>query len=268
MSGSVFHNAPEPGGLSSFSHAAVAGDTIYVSGTFGTLGDTLGPRSGRNGRGDDSGPGQYREDSPLRGSRTHRRGEGQRLPTRYEHVPGNEPRLFGGVRRARPGPHHGWRSRSGARWSRRDRLRRLPANGRVARPETVGRLSECDGNVARLPLDGAPHRRILDVGSRFTGEQGIDGGAQVLTGYGHIGTRSGRIQPTAIGQCHVGSEQEEVRRAGRRIGAGRVLRFVEEHRERVAKLPALPGRVPREHPGGRPMTSLEPTATIAAPVFS
>lgn len=41
MSGAVFHNAPEPGGLSTFSHAGVAGDTIYVSGTFGTLGSTL-----------------------------------------------------------------------------------------------------------------------------------------------------------------------------------------------------------------------------------
>ena len=36
-----FHNASEPGRLPTFSHAAVAGDTIYVSGTLGTLDETV-----------------------------------------------------------------------------------------------------------------------------------------------------------------------------------------------------------------------------------
>lgn len=41
MPGPSFHNAETPGRLPVFSHAAVAGDTIYVSGTFGTVGDTM-----------------------------------------------------------------------------------------------------------------------------------------------------------------------------------------------------------------------------------
>ena len=41
MAGAEFHNVPEPGRLPIFSHAAVAGDTIYVSGTLGTVDDTF-----------------------------------------------------------------------------------------------------------------------------------------------------------------------------------------------------------------------------------
>ena len=41
MSQAQFHNASEPGRLPTFSHAAVAGDTIYVSGTLGTLDETV-----------------------------------------------------------------------------------------------------------------------------------------------------------------------------------------------------------------------------------
>ena len=44
-----FHNASEPGRLPTFSHAAVAGDRIYVSGTLGTLDATVDLAPGGTG---------------------------------------------------------------------------------------------------------------------------------------------------------------------------------------------------------------------------
>jgi 2-iminobutanoate/2-iminopropanoate deaminase len=47
--GAEFKNAPDVGKLPVFSHAAVAGDTIYVSGTLGTVADTFDLAPGGTG---------------------------------------------------------------------------------------------------------------------------------------------------------------------------------------------------------------------------
>ncbi len=41
MGGATFHNVDSMGRLTTFSHAVVAGDTIYVAGTFATTGTAL-----------------------------------------------------------------------------------------------------------------------------------------------------------------------------------------------------------------------------------
>src|SRR5580692_8177788 len=81
-------------------------------------------------------------------------------------------------------------------------------------------FSTCSGRLRPSPLDPTADARRLDCGDGAAGDDGVEGGAEVVAGDGLAVRGAAVVELAAVDEFAVRAEEVEVRGAGGRVGAG------------------------------------------------
>src|SRR5258706_601596 len=112
-----------------------------------------------------------------------------------------------------------------AAWSRQFRFRAM-------RPSP--QLTEIIRLVAGLPFDVAAETRLLVRVDRFTGEQRVEGSAQILAGHRNSIARPALMELASLKKSLLAIEQKKIRRARSAIRLGNFLGFVVKIRKLIS----------------------------------